>query len=148
MSLPFIWFLQTFGTKINNEISNGWHSWTKIGAGRELEKLCKINNVVAMLNDVKDFCCSDLKCCYVLLSNFLLDLYSFFLKPKENMHEVRFPNIYILSHIIYYIVPVTIIFCFGNKISTFFKGQTNSQCHISLNQQVKHRIMGYQISII
>ena len=26
----------------------------------------------------------------------------------ENMHEVRFPNIYILSHIIYYILPLTI----------------------------------------
>ena len=27
----------------------------------------------------------------------------------ENLHEVRFPNIYILSHIIYYIQPLTII---------------------------------------
>ena len=31
------------------------------------------------------------------------------MNAKENMHEVRFPNIYILSHIIYYIVPLTII---------------------------------------
>ena len=27
---------------------------------------------------------------------------------KENMHEVRFQDIYIVSHIIYYIVPLTI----------------------------------------
>ena len=28
---------------------------------------------------------------------------------KENMHDGRIPNIYILSHIICYIVPLTII---------------------------------------
>ena len=33
----------------------------KIGA-LELEKFCKINNVVMMLKDMKDFCCLDLKC--------------------------------------------------------------------------------------
>ena len=27
----------------------------------------------------------------------------------ENMHEVRFPNVYILSHIIHYILPLTMI---------------------------------------
>ena len=27
----------------------------------------------------------------------------------ENMHAVRFPNIYILNQIIYYILPLTII---------------------------------------
>ena len=37
------------------------------------------------------------------------------------MHEVRFPNIYILSHIIYYIVPVTIIFCLAIKSVRFLK---------------------------
>ena len=35
--------------------------WNKIGAGRGLEKLCKISNVLTILNDVKDFCCLDLK---------------------------------------------------------------------------------------
>ena len=34
---------------------------------------------------------------------------------KENIHEVRFPNIYILSHIIYYIVPLTIIILLAIK---------------------------------
>ena len=34
----------------------------KTGAGRGLAKLCKINNVVTMLNDMKDFCWLDLKC--------------------------------------------------------------------------------------
>ena len=62
MRLPFIWFVNTFGTQVNNKISNGWHGWTKIGAGSELEKLCKINNMVTMPNDMKDFCCLDLKC--------------------------------------------------------------------------------------
>ena len=37
------------------------HVWNKIGAGRGLEKFCKINNVVTMLNDLKDFCCLDLE---------------------------------------------------------------------------------------
>ena len=31
------------------------------------------------------------------------------MNTKKNMHEVRFPNVYILSSIIYYIVPSTII---------------------------------------
>ena len=65
--------------------------------------------------------------CYVLLSNFLLDLYSFCwlnkegMNAKENMHEVRFPNIYILSHIIYYIVPLTIIIVLAIKAVSFSK---------------------------
>ena len=31
------------------------------------------------------------------------------MNAKENVHEVKFPNICILSHIIYHIVPLTII---------------------------------------
>ena len=77
--------------------------------------------------------------CYVLLPNFLLDFNSFCwlnkegMNAKENMHEVRFPNIYILSHIFFYIVPLLyypINYCFGNKSSRNFKGQTNSQYHV------------------
>ena len=35
---------------------------------------------------------------------------------KENMYEVRFPNIYILSpHIIYYVIPLTIIIALAIK---------------------------------
>ena len=45
----------------------------------------------------------------------------------ENMHEVRFPNIYIISHVIYDILPSTIIVDFGNKSSRFFEGQTEFQ---------------------
>ena len=44
---------------------------------------------------------------------------------KGNMHEVRFPNVYILSHIIYYINC-----CFDNKNSWFFKGQAISKFKI------------------
>ena len=51
------------------------------------------------------------------------------MNAKENMHEVRLPNIYMLSHIIYYIVPLTMLF-FGNKSSRFFKDQTNSKQQI------------------
>ena len=40
---------------------------------------------------------------------------------KENMHEGRFPNIYILSHIIYYIVPLTIIIVLAIKAVSFSK---------------------------
>ena len=40
---------------------------------------------------------------------------------KENMHEGKFPNIYILSHIIYYIVPLTIIIILAIKAEGFSK---------------------------
>ena len=40
---------------------------------------------------------------------------------KENMHEVRFQDIYIVSHIIYYIVPLTIIIVFAIKAVGFSK---------------------------
>ena len=40
---------------------------------------------------------------------------------KENMHEGRFPNIYILSHIIYYIVPLSIIIVLAIKALGFSK---------------------------
>ena len=33
----------------------------------------------------------------------------------ENMHELKFPNIYILSHIVYYILPLTIIIVLAIK---------------------------------
>ena len=42
-------------------------------------------------------------------------------QEKENMHEVRFPNICILSHIIYYIVPLTIIIVLTIKAAGFSK---------------------------
>ena len=38
----------------------------------------------------------------------------------ENMHEVRFPNIYILSHIIYYNHPLTMIIALSVKTVGFF----------------------------
>ena len=37
------------------------NSWKKIGAGRGLKKFSQINNVVTVLNDMKYFCCLDLK---------------------------------------------------------------------------------------
>ena len=45
---------------------------TKIETGRELEKKCKIKNVVTILNDIKVFCCLDLKCSvmFCFTSNF------------------------------------------------------------------------------
>ena len=36
------------------------------------------------------------------------------------MHEVKFPNIYILSHIIYYIHPLTMITALAIKAVGFF----------------------------
>ena len=39
----------------------------------------------------------------------------------ENIHEVRFPNIYVLSHIIYYILPLTIIIALAIKGIGFSK---------------------------
>ena len=60
------------------------------------------------------------------------DLYSFLLifhdlargqgmNPKENMHEVRLPNIYILSRTMYYVVPLTIVFVLAIKAVDFPK---------------------------
>ena len=49
------------------------------------------------------------------------------MNAKENMHEVRSPNIYILSHIIYYIVPLAIIIVLAIKAIGFSKiRQTHS----------------------
>ena len=45
---------------------------------------------------------------------------------KENMHEVRFPNIYILSHFIYYIVPLTVVIVLAIKTVGFLVRQTLS----------------------
>ena len=43
------------------------------------------------------------------------------MKAVENMHEVRrFSNIYILSHIIYYIHPLTLIIVLTIKAVAFF----------------------------
>lgn len=39
----------------------------------------------------------------------------------QNMHEVRFPNIYILSRIIYYIFPLTIIIALAIKAAQVFQ---------------------------
>ena len=44
-------------------------------------------------------------------------------ESKENMHEVRVPNICIVSHIIYYIVPVTIVIVFGIKAVGFSRAR-------------------------
>ena len=44
-------------------------------------------------------------------------------ESKENIHEVRFANICIVSHIIYYIVPVTIIIVLGIKAVGFSKAR-------------------------
>ena len=40
---------------------------------------------------------------------------------KENMHDGRIPNIYILSHIIYYSVPLTILIVLAIKGVGFSK---------------------------
>ena len=60
------------------------------------------------------------------------------MNPIENMHEVRFPNIYLLSHIIYYIPPLTIIIALAIR---FFKvcplSVTYLQC-IIVTSKIKH----------
>ena len=63
-----------------NSLLLGYYQ-NKIETGRGLEKLCKINNVVAMLNEMKNFCCLDLKCSvmFCFTSNFhriCLNLYA------------------------------------------------------------------------
>ena len=41
------------------------------------------------------------------------------MNAKENMHEERFTNIYIITHIIYYIIPLTIIIVLAIKAVSF-----------------------------
>ena len=43
------------------------------------------------------------------------------MNAKENMHEVRFPNIYVFSHTIYYIVLLTIVIVLAIKVVGFSK---------------------------
>ena len=43
------------------------------------------------------------------------------MNATENMHKVRFSNIYILSHFIHYIVPLTIIIVLAIKAVGFTK---------------------------
>ena len=52
------------------------------------------------------------------------------MNAKKNMYEVIFPNIYITSHIIYYIVPLTIIIVLAIKAAGFSKGQANLKYRI------------------
>ena len=54
------------------------------------------------------------------------------MNATENMHEVSFLNIYILSHIIYYIPPLTIIIVLGIKEVGFSK--TKSDIILWLNR--------------
>ena len=43
------------------------------------------------------------------------------MSAKENIHEVRLPNIHILSHITYYIVSLTLIIVLAVKAMGFSK---------------------------
>ena len=43
------------------------------------------------------------------------------MNAKENMHEVKFPSIYITINIIYYILPLTIITVLAIKAKGFSK---------------------------
>ena len=62
------------------------------------------------------------------------------MNAKENMHEVRFPNIYILSHI-YYIVPSTIIIVLAIKAVSFSKvKQTLSTMSAMHNGDIKDEV--------
>ena len=76
MELLPIWFLITFSAKINRK---RLHGWNKIAVGRGLEKNSEINNVVSMLNDMKDFSWLDLKYFVVL----------FYIEFSSNMSEFK-----------------------------------------------------------
>ena len=43
------------------------------------------------------------------------------MNAKKNVHDVRFLNIYILPHIIYYILPLTMIIFLAMKAVSFSK---------------------------
>ena len=55
---------------------------------------------------------------YITLHSFCL-LNKECLNVTENVHEVSFPNIYVLSHIIYYNVPLTTIIALAIKAVGF-----------------------------
>ena len=45
------------------------------------------------------------------------------MNAKANMHEMRFSKIYILSHIVYYFIPLTIITVLAIKTVGFWKAR-------------------------
>ena len=56
----------------------GWGDMVGIKSERgESRKICKMNNVIIILNDMKYFCSLDLECSVMLFYNFLWDLYGF-----------------------------------------------------------------------
>ena len=59
----------------------------------------------------------------------------------ESMHEVRFPNIYVLSSIIYYVFPLTAIHVLALKAVVFERSEkvsvTYLQC-IMVTSKIKH----------
>ena len=56
-----------------------------------------------------------------------------------NMHEVRFPNIYILANIVYHILPLTIIIVLTKKAAGFSKAE-QSVSNIFVTHHVTSKI--------
>ena len=118
---------------IKSERGGSWKNFAKL----IIWTLCELNERSLLLRFKM--------VCYVLLYNFLLDLYSFCwlnkvfalirfeficdslyglarslgINAKESLHELRFPNIYIIPHIIYFIVPLSIIIVLAIKAVGF-----------------------------
>ena len=68
-----------------------------------------------------------------------------------NMHGVKLPNIDILSKVIYYILPLTIIYCFGNNAVGFQRSDkfslTYLQC-IKVTTKIEHEFFSFEFFII
>ena len=101
---------------------------TKLERREGVVNIFQINNVVTMLHDMKDFLllrfimfCSVIFC---FPSNFLRICLNFYetlsyhvvgMNAIGNIHEVRFPNISMLSHIVCYMPLLTIIIALAIK---------------------------------
>ena len=98
----------------------------KLEQGWGWRNFCKINNVVTMLNDINDFCCLDLQCSVVVVLfyvEFPLNMFEFICDPP---HGHRIQHLHTITYYLLY-SSINYNYCFGNKSSRFFEGQTDFQ---------------------
>ena len=65
-----------------------------------------------------------------------------------NMHGVKLPNIDILLKVIYYILPLTIIYCFGNNAVGFQRSDKFSLTYLQCIKVTTNEFFSFEFFII
>ena len=65
-----------------------------------------------------------------------------------NMHGVKLPNIDILSKVIYYILPLTIIYCFRNNAVGFQRSDKFSLTYLQFIKVTTNEFFSFEFFII